>query len=66
MLLLSGCGADLFNVNWRADPDTALVYSMARPELNLPSAYDLVRRNALRVEAPNSAGRWDFALDTQD
>ncbi len=59
-----GCD-DPYAIDWEESPDTAFIYSMARPELNLPSAYDFVGNLPLRVEAPLSTGQWDLALDTQ-
>ena len=59
-----GCD-DPYAIDWEESPDTAFIYSLARPELNLPSAYDFLGQVPLRVEAPPSTGRWDLALDTQ-
>lgn len=65
---LPACGDNPFEVTWTANPDTALLYSLARPELNLPSAFDFVpsRRRTVEVEAPGATGNWDLALDTRD
>jgi hypothetical protein len=60
-----GCD-DPYAIDWTESPDTAMIYSLARPELNLPSAFDFVGKVPLRVEAPLSTGQWDLALDTQD
>ncbi len=60
-----GCD-DPYAIDWEESPDTAFIYSLARPELNLPSAYDFLGHMPLRVEAPPSTGKWDLALDTQD
>lgn len=59
-----GCD-DPYAIDWEESPDTAFIYSLARPELNLPSAYDFLSQLPLRVEAPPSTGKWDLALDTQ-
>lgn len=59
------CGDDPFALDWRASPDTVRLYSLARPELNLPSAYDFAARVALRIEAAAATGRWDMAIDTE-
>jgi len=63
---LWGCDDDPFKIMWELRPDTVLLYSLARPEMNLSSAFDFVRRNAVRVEAPSAVGEWDVAVDTQD
>ncbi|MEX2467912.1 MAG: hypothetical protein WD995_13465 [Gemmatimonadota bacterium] len=62
---LAACGADPFSFNWSDVPDTVSVYSLARPELNLPSAYNFFAGATLPVENPNATGNWDMALDTR-
>ena len=67
VLGLSGCGENIFEQKWTvARVDTVLIYSLARPELNLPSAFDFVNRLALEIHAPGATGAWDLLLDTQD
>ena len=67
VLGLSGCGENIFEQKWTvARVDTVLIYSLARPELNLPSAFDFVNRLALEIQAPGATGAWDLLLDTQD
>jgi hypothetical protein len=63
---LYACGDDLFNLRWVQNPDTAVLYSLSRPELNLPSAFNFIGRASVRVESPTATGRWDVALDTMD
>ena len=63
---LWGCDDDPFKIHWSADPDTVLLYSLARPELNLISGFDFVGRAGVRIEAPSAVGQWDMAVDTQD
>ncbi|MDH5588862.1 MAG: hypothetical protein OEZ65_03480 [Gemmatimonadota bacterium] len=63
---LSACGDDPFAVRWSADPDTVLLYSLGRPELNLVAGYDFFNRRAVRVESPDATGSWDVAVDTRD
>jgi len=65
-LAAAACGDDPFEVRWTADPDTVLLYSLARPELNLPSAFNFLLRVAVPVESPNATGNWDVAVDTED
>lgn len=65
---LPACGDDPFAIRWTERRDTVLLYSLARPELNLPSAFDFVpaSRRTVEVEAPGATGSWDLALDTRD
>ena len=72
VLLLSmnvaSCSRDNpFDLKWtEANPDTALIYSLSRPEMNLPSGFDLVERTAVTIEQSEVTGTWDFLLDTRD
>lgn len=67
----AACGDDPFEIRWEAEPDTVLLYSLARPELNLPAGFSFratsIRPNGrtIVVEAPGSTGQWDVALDTR-
>ncbi len=62
----SACSDDPFGFDrWEANPDTVLLYSLARPELNLSSAFDFVVRQPVRVERAGSTGNWDVAVDTE-
>jgi len=63
---LTGCGDDPFAFDWDDSPDTVLLYSLARPELNLVSAFNFFDGLEVRVEAANATGTWDVALDTRD
>lgn len=63
---VAACGDDPFAFDWSDAPDTVLVYSMARPELNLVSAYNFLQGARVRVEAPAATGSWDLAVDTRD
>ena len=63
----TGCGESIFDQKWtEADVDTVLVYSLARPELNLPSGLDFVNRRLVELSAPGATGTWDLLLDTRD
>ncbi len=62
----TACDDDPFAFNWDPTPDTVLLYSLARPELNLVSAFAFFQRTGVRVEAPGSTGDWDAAIDTRD
>ena len=64
---LTGCGENIFEQTWTvARVDTVLIYSLARPELNLPSAFDFVERRLVKIQAAGATGSWDLLLDTQD
>jgi hypothetical protein len=60
------CDDDLFRIRWQENPDTANLFSLARPELNLLSAFDFISRVPVRIESPDATGRWEMVLDTQD
>lgn len=63
---LVACGDDPFRLDWESAPDTVLLYSLARPELNLPSAFNLNTRRTVQIEAPGATGAWDIAVDTEE
>jgi len=62
---VSACGSDPFAINWVESPDTVLLYSLARPELNLVSGFDFYHRVAVRIEDSGATGNWDMAVDTR-
>ncbi len=65
--LAAGCNSNPYGIGWNtAIPDTVVLYSLARPELNLPSAFSFHQRTSYRVEDPNATGSWDIAVDTRD
>jgi hypothetical protein len=64
-LSVSACD-DPFQIRWESQPDTALIYSLARPEPNLHSAFNFYFRSTLAIESPGSTGQWDVALDTEN
>jgi len=61
----TACGNDPFAFNWSDVPDTVLLYSLARPEPNLVSAFAFRSGSRIRVEAPGATGTWDVAVDTR-
>jgi len=63
---LGGCSGDPFAFNWNDTPDTVLLYSLARPELNLLSGFAFFQRVPIRIESPAATGSWDAAVDTRD
>ncbi len=66
-LFLTGCGENIFEQKWTtAQVDTVLIYSLARPELNLPSGFDFLNRQLVELQAPGATGAWDLLLDTRD
>ena len=65
--LFAACEDDPFGFNdWELSPDTAFLYSLARPELNLESAFNVNARQVIRVEAAGATGAWDFLVNTVD
>ena len=62
---LVACGSDPFAFPWQLSPDTVLLYSLARPELNLEAAYNFNNRRKVRVETATATGTWDVAVDTR-
>lgn len=67
VVALSACDDDPFGFeDWVLRPDTAFLYSLDRPELNLPSGFNLTSRQRVRVEAAGSTGNWDFLVNTVD
>ena len=60
-----GCSGDPFSFNWSDAPDTVLLFSLARPELNLVSGFAFFQRVPIRIEAADATGTWDAALDTR-
>ena len=60
----TACGADPFAIKWSSSKDTVLLYSLARPELGLPSGFNFYNRVTVLVERANSTGNWDFAVGT--
>lgn len=61
----AACGDDPFRIDWSVNPDTVLLYSMARPDLNVVSGFDFYNRFSLPVERPDATGQWDMAVDTR-
>ena len=66
LIALTACGDDPFAYDWSDAPDTVLVYSLSRPELNLPSGFNFLQGRPIRVEDLSSTGEWDAVVDTRD
>ncbi len=67
VLGLTACGENVFDLKWTvARVNTALLYSLARPELNLPAGFNFVDRLAVEIQQPGATGLWDLLVDTQD
>jgi len=62
---LTACGDDPFAFRWSDAPDTAQIYSLARPELNIESGFSFFDGQAIAIELASATGFWDAALDTQ-
>lgn len=65
-LVAASCGDDPFKIRWSISPDTVLLYSLARPELGLPSGFNFYNRVPIVVEEANATGNWDIAVGTRD
>ena len=65
ILAASGCGGNDSLLTWTAFPDTAVLYSLSRPELTLLSAFNFRERSAVRIETVGAGLSWDVALDTR-
>lgn len=63
---VAACGRDPFQIDWIESPDTVLLYSLARPQLNLVSAFAFYDRAAVRIEDSEATGNWDVAVDTRN
>jgi len=61
----AACGDDPFKIDWTESPDTVLLYTLSRPELNLPSGFDFYNRSKVIIEQPDATGNWDMAVDTR-
>lgn len=57
------CGEDPFRVRWEVNPTEATLFSLAQPDVNLPSAFDFVGRRTVQIESAAATGRWDIAVD---
>ena len=67
VLGLTACGENVFDLKWTvARVNTVLLYSLTRPELNLPSGFDFVDRREIEIQEPGATGSWDLLVDTQD
>jgi len=62
----AACGTDPFAIHWAIQPDTVTLYSLARPELGLPSGFNFYNRRPVLVERANSTGNWDVAVGTEN
>ena len=67
LVALAGCGGDdPFALRWQGNPQEVVLHSLALPSLNVFSAYDIINRIPIRVEASNTARAWDVAVDTRN
>jgi hypothetical protein len=65
VLVASGCDENDSFYAWAASPDTAVLYSLSRPELTLVSAFNFSQRSPVRIETMGAGLSWDMALDTR-
>jgi hypothetical protein len=65
-LALAGCSETFLEPRWFAAVDTAVIYSLARPELELESAFNFYDRTSIPLQRPGASTQWDVALDTRD
>jgi len=56
---------DPYKLEWSVSPDTVLLYSLTRPERNLPSGFDFFNRTRVVLENPDATGNWDMAVDVR-
>jgi hypothetical protein len=68
LILFGGvaCGDDPFLIRWQENPTNVTLYSLDRPELNLPSGFNFISRQAVQIESAAAAGRWDLAVDSDE
>lgn len=65
VLAAAGCDGDAFLLRWDASPDTVVLYSLAREDLDLHSAFNFNQRVTVSIERPGAASLWDVAVDTR-
>ncbi|TVR57816.1 MAG: hypothetical protein EA421_00305 [Gemmatimonadales bacterium] len=63
---LAACGDDPFLLRWQENPREATLFSLDRPELNRPQAFDMLQGRRVIVQSAQEEGRWDFAVDRRD
>lgn len=63
---VTGCEDDPFQREWIANVGTAELFSLARPELNLPSGFDFNDRRTIEIERVLREAEWDIVLDTRE
>jgi hypothetical protein len=64
-LALTGCQEDPFRIHWTESPQEQVLYALDREELNQFSGFDMISRIRVVIEAPQTEGAWDFAVDRQ-
>ncbi len=67
LLGLNACDEDPFEIRWELQADTVVLYSLARPEMNMDSGFNFRpgMLTSVRIEAATATGTWDLALDTR-
>lgn len=64
-LLTAGCGEDPFVIQWEERPEESFLYSLDREEMFRPTAFNIVQRQQVILEAGDADGAWDFAVDRE-
>lgn len=60
------CGSEPFGINWAASEDEVFLYSIDRPELNLPTGFDFHNRRQIDIAEVGRGRDWDIAVATRD
>ena len=67
VLGIAACGENIFDVKWvNPKVQTVLLYSLTRPDLNVPSGYDFVNREPVEIQEAGATGFWDLLVDMRD
>jgi len=64
-LALGACDEEITDFNWPAATDTVVLFSLARPELELESAFNFAERATIPLQRAGAATQWDIAVDTR-
>ncbi len=61
----AACGDDPFALRWTENPEEVTIQSLDRPGPQVRAGFNLFERTPVRIEAPQTGGRWDFALERE-
>jgi hypothetical protein len=62
-VVLWACGDDPFRLQWQENPRERVLFTLDRPELNRPQAFDMLQGRRVVVQSATEDGSWDFAVD---